>query len=307
MNGLHTRRDGVKTSGQLADMLKVLGIRVRALNYYRFYDVRFQRSQLYTCVQTTFFMAHFSIITVCLNAEREIRRTCESVVEQSFEDFEWIVVDGRSTDETMRILEEFRGKITSLISEKDNGIYDAMNKGLEKATGNYIVFMNGGDTFSSNKVLAKVASAPHADLLYGDIFFNEVGGKCEKFPNKLGPEYLLKKMLSHQAIFYNRELFLKFGVFDTSYRIAADYDLHVRLLKLARVTHYHITEPLAVFDLTGMSSDPKFRAIRKKENHRVRKQYFPKYRISLKCIRQELRGWITSLKQPSHIVKISQD
>lgn len=218
-----------------------------------------------------------------------IRRTCESVVGQSWVDFEWIVVDGGSTDGTLSILEDFRGRITSLTSAKDNGIYDAMNTGLEKASGEYIVFMNGGDTFSCNKVLQRVATAPQADLIYGDIFFNEIDGERAEFPDRLNPGYLLKNTVPHQATFYRRELFQKFGTFDTSFRIAADYDLYVRLLEVGKVSHYHIAEPLAVFDRSGISSNTNFRKLRKKENHRVRKQYFQRYRRSLKCIRQELR------------------
>lgn len=234
-------------------------------------------------------MAYFTIITVCLNEERGIRRTCESIIRQSFVDFEWIVVDGGSTDNTLSILEDFRSRITSLTSEKDEGIYDAMNKGLKIASGNYIVFMNGGDSFSSHNVLQKVAAASTSDIIYGDIYFDEGGGRRMDFPDKINPEYFLNKMIPPQATFYRRELFKKFGVFDTSYRIAADYDLHIRFIEVGKVSCFHINEPLAINDTTGISGNPKFRDLRKKENHSVRKKYFRRYRYSLKFLRQELR------------------
>lgn len=230
-----------------------------------------------------------SIITVCLNECEGIRRTCESVVILEDKSYEWIVIDGGSTDGTLEILDEYSEQISCLISEKDEGIYDAMNKGIAHARGDYLIFMNGGDAFASKQVLRLVSEAPQVDLIYGDLYFEKPGGECAQYPDQLTKGYLLKNMVPHQATFYRRELFSKFGTFDTSYRIAADYELFIRLLELGKVSHHHIAEPLAVFDRTGISSDRAFRDLRKRENHRIRKQYFTRYRWSLKAFRQYIR------------------
>ena len=119
----------------------------------------------------------FSIITVCRNEAANIRSTCESITQQAFKDYEWIVIDGASTDQTVKILEEFSHNITKLISEPDNGIYDAMNKGIDLAKGEYVVFMNGGDAFATNQALALVSNAPQKDLIYGDLRYDSELGK----------------------------------------------------------------------------------------------------------------------------------
>lgn len=237
-------------------------------------------------------MKQFSIITICLNEADAIRKTCESIVEQTSRDFEWIVVDGASTDGTLGVLEKFRKRIDCLMSEKDEGIYDAMNKGIALASGRYVIFMNGGDAFAAKNVLEKVANAPQKDLIYGDLFFDHVGGKRKSYSDNLENGYLLKNMIAHQAAFYRRELFTKFGVFDTTYRMAGDYEFFVRLMEKGKVSHHHCPTPLAVFNTDGISGDKRYRTTRKQENHRIRKHYFPKYRRSLKAFRQELRDLI---------------
>ena len=231
----------------------------------------------------------FSIITICFNEAKNIRRTCESIVSQSRETFEWIVIDGGSNDGTLAILEEFSDRISKLISEADTGIYDAMNKGIEIATGEYLVFMNGGDSFASAEVLDWVRVSPQKDLIYGDIFYDHIDGRIEAYPDKLSNDYMLKKMLPHQATFYHRQLFEKYSLYDTSYKIAGDYDFFARILKTGEVSHHHINKPLAVFDNSGISSSSKQRNRRKQENHRVRIKHFPQYRWTLKAWRQCLR------------------
>lgn len=230
-----------------------------------------------------------SIITICFNEAKHIRRTCESITSQSRKDFEWIVIDGASTDGTLDILEEFRDSIHHLLSEVDNGIYDAMNKGIRLAAGEYLVFMNGGDSFASSEVLNWMHAATHADLIYGNIFYDCIDGEIETYPEKLSKSYMLRKMLPHQATFYHRELFEKYGLFDVEYKIAGDYDFFARILKTGEVSHFYINRPLAVFNRSGVSSSIEQRNLRKEENHRIRMKHFSYYRWTLKAWRQYLR------------------
>lgn len=231
----------------------------------------------------------FSIITICFNEAAGIRHTCKSIVGQTHADREWIVIDGGSTDGTVDILGEFREHIDCLVSEPDQGIYDAMNKGIAKANGQYLVFMNGGDRFASPDALAWVAAAPPKDLIYGDLIFDRPDGEVATYPDQLCSGSLLTHMVPHQATFYRRSLFERFGQYDTRFRIAADYDLYVRLLEVGKVAHHHIARPIAVFDRSGISNNPQHRRLKKQENHRIRMQYFPAYRWTLKALRQRVR------------------
>lgn len=231
----------------------------------------------------------FSIITVCRNEADTIRATCQSILEQTWQDYEWIVVDGASTDGTLEILEEFRDRITTLVSEVDAGIYDAMNKGIDLTCGEYVVFMNGGDSFAFKEVLALVAQAPQKDLIYGNLRFDTIDGEIHTSPDQFSGSGLMNCMIPHQASFYRREMFDTFGKYDASYRIAADYEFNARIIVKHRISHFHVDEPLAIFDRSGVSSDPRHRSLRKQENHRVRMKYFISYRLSLKAWRQMLR------------------
>jgi glycosyltransferase involved in cell wall biosynthesis len=235
----------------------------------------------------------FSIVTVCLNEAGKIGRTCESIVSQSHGSREWIVIDGASTDGTLDILEQHRSSIDHLISESDEGLYHAMNKGLALAKGEYVVFMNGGDAFADQEVLAVVSAEMGADLIYGDVHL-ESTGKDVSHPDQLPPGYLLNASLPHQASYYKNGILRKVGGYDTSFTIAADYDLNVRLLEVEGASHHHIKKPLALFDPDGISSDPMHRKLRKRENHEIRMKYFPPYRWSPKALRQTIRNLFSS-------------
>lgn len=237
----------------------------------------------------------FSIITVCRNEAATVRDTCKSIVTQSWKDYEWIVIDGASTDGTLNILEEFRDNFTALISEPDQGIYDAMNKGIDLARGEYVVFMNGGDTFASEHVLKLVAQSPQKDLIYGNLRYDTIDGEIKSYPNQFRDRDLIKWMIPHQASFYRREIFDIFGKYDTNYHIAADYELNARMIAKHRISHFHVDEPLAIFDRSGVSSDPLHKSLRKKENHRVRMKYLGKYRWNPKAWRQIARNWLENL------------
>jgi glycosyltransferase involved in cell wall biosynthesis len=239
-------------------------------------------------------LPQFSIVTICRNEVDSIRATCDSICTQTFRDFEWMVVDGGSTDGTLEILKEYEGDIHCLISESDSGIYNAMNKGAVNANGKYLIFMNGGDCFASSDALLSASQAPDAKMLYGDIYLGDRCGNLITYPDYLGADYMLSNRISHQATFYARDVFELAGGYDESFQISADYDLYVRLLKLQKISYYHIPHPIAIFDLKGVSNRGDFRSLKKQENHRVRKKYFKKYRQSWKCWRQEIRGLLRS-------------
>lgn len=234
----------------------------------------------------------FSVITVCLNAGDTIKKTCESVCSQTFRDFEWIVIDGQSTDGTLGFLDSYSEDISLLISERDDGIYNAMNKGIAHSRGDYCVFMNAGDSFYDENTLKTVSESAEVDLIYGDVMLSSKIGKTVKYPENLPKSFFLKNTLSHQSSYFKRSLFEEYGVYDEAFKIAGDYEIFVRFFNKCMISSRYIDKPLSRFCLGGISSDRCFRKIRKKENHQIRWKYFPQYRFSFKSIRQEIRNFV---------------
>ena len=173
-----------------------------------------------------------SIVTVCYNAENIIEGTIKSVLNQDFKDYEYIFVDGGSEDKTNEIISRYKALFEGAginvihISEKDNGIYDAMNKGIRNAAGEWICFMNAGDTFYSDDTLKNVfegRNRSHADVIYGDV--EECDNKTSWISKAGKPERLLSGMtFCHQSSFVKTEL-AKENLFDTNYKICADYNM----------------------------------------------------------------------------------
>lgn len=180
-----------------------------------------------------------SIITATFNSGKTIRDTLESVLRQSFKDYEHIIIDGGSTDNTLDIIKElephYDGKL-HWISEPDHGIYDAMNKGIKLAIGEVVGLLNSDDFYSSPNVLQAVAmNIKDVDAVYGDIHFVDDSdlNKCVRYYSSAG--FSPKKMRmgfmpAHPSFYCRREVYLKHGLFDTSYKIAADFEQLLRLI-----------------------------------------------------------------------------
>ena len=179
-----------------------------------------------------------SVITVCYNAEKVIQQTIQSVMNQSYTDIEYIIIDGASTDGTMELVKKYTDdKRVRYISEPDNGIYDAMNKGIRLATGDYLEFLNAGDVFVNNDVIKSVVQKIEenpADVMYGDIVYEYPDKTTNirvygQFCSSLF-YYLLGDCINHQAIFAKRECFEQ-RVFNTKYQICADREWMIRVKK----------------------------------------------------------------------------
>jgi len=197
-----------------------------------------------------------SVITVVYNNARDIKRTLLSVINQTYKPIEYIVIDGASTDGTTEIIGRYRDNIAKFISEKDEGIYDAMNKGLALATGDYVLFMNSADEFYAADTVDKVfASAPGADIYYGETEMMDIDGKILGRRRHQAPMQLTWKSfkygmsVSHQAIYIRRSLTRPF---DARYRLSADIDWILRAVKNAKKI-VNVNDYVARYQVGGMS------------------------------------------------------
>lgn len=175
-------------------------------------------------------MPLFSIITINYNNKVGLEKTLKSVMQQDLSDYEYIVIDGGSTDGSAEIVGQHAGKISYWVSEPDAGIYDAMNKGVKAAKGEYLVFLNSGDWFFYTDVLTRTAAAatknPGKDIYYGDTCVTDEGQKkqwIKKEPADIGTEYFKVNTICHQAAFFKRELFESLGLHPINYKLASDY------------------------------------------------------------------------------------
>lgn len=175
-----------------------------------------------------------SIITVCYNSENTIEKTLQSLKSQSYKDIEYIIVDGESSDNTLKIINKYKGIINKIISEKDKGLYDAMNKGIASASGDLIGILNSDDIFFDNHVLKNIAkfhSENNVDASVGNIIqFNDSGKTVRKYSaKKWRPEKLkIGFMPPHPSIFFKSGLFKKYGKYHLDFVSGADYELIVR-------------------------------------------------------------------------------
>ena len=216
-----------------------------------------------------------TLITVCRNVAPVIRDTLESIFAQTHPEIELIVIDGASTDGTVEILREYtttpkgptaqagsHRRITTLVSEPDQGIYDAMNKGLRLATGEVIGFVNAGDLLMTPKVIAQVVDAfqrAHVDAVYGDIIMVDQFDLHKVHRTWLSGTYHRSNfrkgwMPPHVGTFIRKSVYDRFGLFNTDLRIGADYEILLRFLYKNEVPTLHIREVLVRFRLGGMSN-----------------------------------------------------
>lgn len=195
-------------------------------------------------------MPTISVITVCRNAEKSIEKTIQSVVNQSFNDYEYLIIDGGSIDNTVSIIEKYSDRISFYVSELDNGIYDAMNKGIRKATGEWLIFMNAGDMFANEYVLNDLFSSKiplNKSFLYSDIYGLRPNG--ERILRLLSFE---KGNLIHQAVIYRRSLHTEHGLYIVTKKlIISDYLFFIRI-PIEKVMK--VNTVIAVYEGGGVSA-----------------------------------------------------
>lgn len=198
-----------------------------------------------------------SVITVSYNAAQTIEKTIQSVVQQTYANIEYIVIDGGSTDGTVDIIRKYAEHLTYWVSEPDKGIYDAMNKGIKKASGDIIGILNADDWYDDNTVnvvAEKFHQNPDLDLIHGDIIYTtQEGTPYARFaPTFHGEDIWHDMIFYHPTCFLKRQVYSQYGMFSTEYSLAGDFDLMLRFF-LKKIKYEYISDDLVYFRLGGAS------------------------------------------------------
>lgn len=200
-----------------------------------------------------------SVVTVCYNAVKELERTMLSVLNQTYDNVEYIVIDGGSTDGTVEIIKKYADRLAYWVSEPDKGIYDAMNKGIRIATGEWLLFLNAGDIFYSKDTLSSMIK--HYDgkarILRGNIIrkykrFNvKSTGVTKQDPDIMD---MFNNTFHHQACLIQKTLFDEVGYYDTDYQLCADWKFFFDCVVKHKISSYYVDMPVAFFKMDGVSS-----------------------------------------------------
>lgn len=204
-----------------------------------------------------------SIITVCYNSGETIREAIESVIAQDYADIEYIVVDGGSTDSTLAIIDEYRASVSVLVSERDRGIYDAMNKGVARATGDVVGLLNSDDFYDSRTAISYVVAAfkntPAADVVFGDVVFvaaEDLSRVTRYYSSEAFKPWKLRFgwMPPHPATFVRNQIYKRFGDYSLDYKISSDYEIFVRWLLVKKLNYLRLDKVLVRMRAGGAST-----------------------------------------------------
>lgn len=240
-----------------------------------------------------------SIITVVRNNQKTIKTAIDSVLSQTYENIEYIVVDGASTDGTVEIVQSYGDKINKCISEPDCGLYDAMNKGLTLATGNIVGILNSDDFYMDEYVIEKVVKEFEnkvVDSVFADLVYvkpDDLVKVVRYYDSSLClPGNFRKAMYpAHPTFFVKREMYEKYGYFKTDYKIAADFDLMARFLYTHKISYAYLPEPIIKMRVGGVSTSLKSLYINTLEQLRVCRENGIKTNL-----------WTILLKYPSKLL-----
>ena len=249
-------------------------------------------------------MPFYSIIIPTYNCARTISASLQSVLNQDFDDFELIIVDGASSDQTISLINktlENKAEVSyTIISEKDNGIYDAMNKGANLATGRWLYFMGSDDEFINEQVLSGVSryllKSPPPDFCYGNVVLRSNGNR---YAGRFDIRRLMIVNICHQAIFVSRETFFELGPFNTNYTLWADWDLNLKIF-LHRKKVAFAGQDIACYNDAGKSSASSDLLFGQRLQE-MKKEYFSnpinKFKSQLHHCRKKLSRWVSVANQ----------
>jgi glycosyltransferase involved in cell wall biosynthesis len=201
-------------------------------------------------------MPILSIITINLNNKKGLQKTIASVVNQTYKEFAYIIIDGGSTDGSVDLIKQNADRIAFWVSEPDNGIYNAMNKGINKANSEYCLFLNSGDCLINAKVIEQIHLAePIEDILYGNMYFDNF---LQTYPHQLSLSFFINKSLGHASTIIKTQLFKKYGYFDETLKIVADWEFFFRSIQMKGASYRYLNDlAIARFNMDGISANYK--------------------------------------------------
>ena len=214
-----------------------------------------------------------SIITINYNDQTGLRKTIESVKSQTIRPYEFIVIDGGSTDGSGEVIKEYQSLFSYWVSEKDNGIYHAMNKGIDHASGEWCLFLNSGDCLHDNSVLSQLENAKvDADIICGEAWILTDPPSLKKSPESISLDYLYRRALCHQSALIRTSILQKYH-YDEQLRIVSDRKLFVQALILDNASYQHLGIEIADYDVQGFSAKNRF--LSEQEYKRVLEELIP--------------------------------
>jgi glycosyltransferase involved in cell wall biosynthesis len=216
-----------------------------------------------------------TIITINYNNAHGLKKTMNSVLNQSFIDFEYIVIDGDSTDNSIEVLQSHKDERLQWISEPDLGVYNAMNKGIFRATGEYLLFLNSGDFLISNTILETVIPKIDFSCSFNtcNLLLDGETKRLRKYPKKISFSYLVSSSVSHPSTFIKSVMFEKYGLYNEKNKIISDWEFYFKTLGLNGESYHKIDETLTVFDMCGISSNGENLTLISEEKEAVYKKY----------------------------------
>ena len=243
-----------------------------------------------------------SIITINLNNANGLEKTLHSIVTQTYNSFQLIVIDGNSSDSSVSVIQAYKSNITYWISEPDKGIYHAMNKGIRQATGDYCLFLNSGDWLAEANVLENVFSTnPQADILSGDIYFYDNRLDQVKWlvpsPDNITAKTFFSGLLPHQATFIKRSLFDSLGLYNEQLKIASDWLFFLEALLVKQHTYQHYKGVVAYFNMDGISCSPTTNALPRQEQQSILRQKYPLFLADyehFEALEKQSHQWLAS-------------
>lgn len=220
-----------------------------------------------------------TIITINYNNLEGLKRTFTSVFNQTWKEFEYVVIDGGSTDGSKELIEQYHDKIDYWVSESDKGIYNAMNKGIKKAKGEYLLFLNSGDKLFNDKVLEENHSfIKEKDLIYFNIIISSNNfSKIRIYPDFINFSFMFLAGLPHQSTFIKAYLFNELGMYDENLKISSDWKFFMLCLFKKNCSYFKVNSTLSIFYLDGISSNFKNQKKLNEERNLVLNSYFKCY------------------------------
>lgn len=222
-----------------------------------------------------------SIITINLNNADGLARTIESVIKQSFKEFEYIIIDGCSTDDSVKIIKKYAYKIDYWISEKDNGVYNAMNKGIKKAKGKYLLMLNSGDCLYKDTTLLEVFKNHNyeQDILFGNATLESKGKivGIKKFDKPITFDFFRRSSLCHQATFIRRGLHDVLGLYDEELVFSSDRKFFTLAFCKYNVSSKYLNIFISQCNCDGLTWRPSNFAMMRTEKDQILKEYFPNF------------------------------